>query len=141
MRGRGGAGARRVLCADVSGVDRVLAFLASVGNVDAMSEHWTDDVVLELPYADPPIVLSGRRAVQDYLREALTVFTLTLRVTDVYDCPARGVVVAEYTSEGRVTTTGKPYANQYIGVFELRGDLIGRQREFYNPVPAMHALS
>jgi ketosteroid isomerase-like protein len=38
-------------------------------------------------------------------------------------------------------TTGKPYSNRYIGVFMLRGEKVCRQREFYNPLPAIQALS
>jgi uncharacterized protein len=51
------------------------------------------------------------------------------------------VLVAEYTSEGHVTTTNKPYANSYIAIVRFRGELISNQREYYNPVPAMRALA
>jgi ketosteroid isomerase-like protein len=51
------------------------------------------------------------------------------------------VLVAEYTSEGHVTTTDKPYTNSYIAVVRFRGDLISAQREYYNPVPASRALA
>jgi ketosteroid isomerase-like protein len=74
-------------------------------------------------------------------REALALFQLRLRVTDVYVCPDRDVVIAEYVSDGYVTTTGKPYENRYIGVFVFRGENVSWQREFYNPLPARQALS
>ncbi len=123
--------------------DVVKGLLAAVsaGDVDAMAEFWTDDFVLDLPYADPPSVLEGKETVRAYLREALAMFSLRLTVTEVYECPDRDVVVAEYTSEGAVTTTGKQYANRYIGVFTLRGDRVARQREYYNPLPAARALA
>ena len=123
-------------------VDRVVEFLARVGDgdVDRLAEYWTDDFVLEFPYADPPRAIEGKSGVCAYLREALALFRMRLRVTDVYECPDRDVVIAEYVSEGQVTTTGKPYHNRYIGVFMFRGDQVSWQREFYNPIPAVEAL-
>jgi len=124
-------------------VDRVVEFLSSIGEVDVdrLAGYWTDDFVLELPYADPPRMLEGKPAVCAYLREALDLFQLRLRVTDVYVCADRDVVIAEYVSDGYVTTTGKPYENRYIGVFMFRGENVSWQREFYNPLPARRALS
>ena len=124
-------------------VDRVVEFLSSIGEVDVdrLAGYWTDDFVLELPYADPPRMLEGKPAVCAYLREALDLFQLRLRVTDVYVCADRDVVIAEYVSDGYVTTTGKPYENRYIGVFMFRGENVSCQREFYNPLPARRALS
>ena len=127
----------------VAPVDRVVEFLTSIGEVDVdrLADYWTEDFVLELPYADPPRMLEGKPAVCAYLREALALFQLRLRVTDVYLCPDRDVVIAEYVSDGYVTTTGKPYENRYIGVFMFRGENVSWQREFYNPLPARRALS
>jgi len=126
----------------MSRVDEVLGLLAAVGrgDVDGMAEHWTEDFVLELPYADPPLEIEGKEAVRAYLRQALGTFSIEISVTETLVCPERDAVVAEYVSEGHVTTTQKPYANRYIGVFLFRGDRICRQREFYNPLPAARAL-
>jgi ketosteroid isomerase-like protein len=44
------------------------------------------------------------------------------------------VVVAEYTSDGVVAATGRPYRNRYVTVFELDpSDRIRRWREYYDP--------
>ena len=51
------------------------------------------------------------------------------------------MLLAEYTSTGHVTTTGKPYENRYVGVVRFRDGLICEQREYYNPLPAIRALS
>jgi ketosteroid isomerase-like protein len=122
--------------------DRVVDFLTAVGDgdVDRLAEYWTDDFVLEFPYADPPRALEGKSAVCAHLREALDTFRIRLRVTDVYQCPDREVIIAEYVSDGEVATTGRPYQNRYIGVFMFRGEKITWQREFYNPIPALEAL-
>lgn len=126
-----------------SAVKRVRSFLDAVsdGDLDAMAAHWTDDFVLEMPYAAPSVRLEGKEAVRSYLDQALGLFSLRMTLTDVYECPAQGVVVAEYESEGRVASTGKPYANRYVGIFHFEGEHIRHQREYYNPVPAAEALS
>ena len=50
-------------------------------------------------------------------------------------------LVAEYASDGTVTTTGKFYANTYIGVYRFRDGKLCGVREYYNPVPATAALT
>jgi ketosteroid isomerase-like protein len=101
----------------------------------------TDDFVLELPYADPPVTVKGKEAVRAYLTPALATFAMQLDGTDFFSGDDPDVLVAEYVSVGHVTTTGKPYANSYIAVVRFRDDLICGQREYYNPVPALKALA
>lgn len=114
----------------------------SVGNGDmaAQMDSCTDDVVLELPYADPPVRLEGKDAIRAHVGPALDVFQFRLRTTAVYDCADPDMLVAEYTSEGRVTTTGRDYQNSYIGLVRFRDGLICFQREYYNPLVAARAL-
>jgi uncharacterized protein len=106
-----------------------------------MLENYTDDLVLELPYADPPSVLEGREVVRSYLSGAFSVFKFRLDITSVFETVDPDVLVVEYASEGRVETTGKPYVNAYIGVYWFRDGLICRVREYYNPVPSIEALT
>lgn len=131
------------MASSTSAVQRVRSFLDAVtrGDLAAIAAHWCDDFVLEMPYATPPLRLEGKEAVRSYLGQALGLFSLHMTMTDVYECPAQGVVIAEYESEGQVTSTGKPYANRYVGIFHLEGEKIRHQREYYNPVPAAEALS
>ncbi len=119
------------------------ASLASVarGDVDAQLEHCTDDLVMEFPYSDPPRTMEGKETIRAHLRSVLTTFEIELEMTQVYECVDPDLLVAEYTSTGRVTTTGKPYANRYVGVVRFRDGLICEQREYYNPVPAVRALT
>ena len=119
---------------------RSLAAL-SRGDLEGHLVGCSDDFVLELPYADPPQTVTGKEAVRAYLAPALATFSMHLDITRLVNCLDPDVLIAEYTSEGHVTTTDKPYANSYIAIVQFRGDLICAQREYYNPVPALHALA
>lgn len=115
---------------------------AAVGRADVSGQldSFTEDVVLELPYADPPVRLEGKDAIRAHVGPALEIFRFQLHITDVYDCADPDTLVLEYRSEGHVTTTGKEYRNTYISVVHFRDGLICHQREYYNPVPARRAL-
>jgi ketosteroid isomerase-like protein len=122
------------------------AFISSLaalsnGDLEGALERCTDDFLLELPYADPPGTIHGKEAVRAYLLPALATFSMRLDVTRLINCLDPDMLVAEYTSEGVVTTTNKPYANSYVSIIRFRGDLICAQREYYNPVPAMRSLA
>lgn len=111
------------------------------GDVDGQLARYTDDAVLEMPFADPPVRIEGKPALRSRLEPALAIFHFTLSVTEVHECAEPDTLVLEYTSQGVVTTTGRPYANAYIGVFRFREGLICFQREYYNPVAAQRALA
>jgi ketosteroid isomerase-like protein len=119
---------------------RSLAAL-SKGDLEGHLAGCTDDFVLELPYADPPKTITGKEAVRIYLTPALTTFSMQLDLTRIISGSDPDVLIAEYTSEGHVTTTNRPYSNSYIAILRFRGDLICAQREYYNPVPALRALA
>jgi ketosteroid isomerase-like protein len=115
---------------------------AAVGRADVSGQidSFTDDVVLELPYADPAVRLEGKDAIRAHVGPALETFRFQLQITDVYECADPDTLVMEYRSEGQVTTTGKEYRNNYICVVRFRDGLICHQREYYNPLPAARAL-
>ncbi len=118
---------------------RSLAAL-SRGDLEGHLAGCSDDFVLELPYADPPVTVTGKEAVRAYLTPALATFSMHLDITRLIHGLDPDVLIAEYTSEGHVTTTNKPYANSYIAIVRFRDGLICAQREYYNPVPASRAL-
>jgi ketosteroid isomerase-like protein len=127
-------------------VDHERAIVSSLdalsrGDIGAHLANCTEDVVVEFPYARAPVRIEGRDELGRYLERALGVFSLELKVARILITSDPDVVVAEYESTGRVTTTDKPYANAYITIFEFDGPLIARQREYYNPIPAVEALS
>ncbi len=111
------------------------------GDVAAQLEHCADDIVLELPYADPPVRLQGKEAIRAHVEPALEIFRFVLEITSVYECLDPDTLILEYTSEGTVTSTGKGYRNSYVGVVRFRDGLICFQREYYNPAVAARALT
>jgi uncharacterized protein len=113
----------------------------SRGDVDAHCQHLADDVVLEFPFASPPVRVEGRESVRAYLRGALEVFELTLSISRAIEADAGAILVVEFESDGIAKPTQRPYQNSYVAIFEFRDDKICAQREYYNPVRAADALS
>ncbi|MGC0415010.1 nuclear transport factor 2 family protein [Embleya sp. AB8] len=120
--------------------ERLLAAVTA-GDRAAQVACYHPDVVLEFPYAAPPVRVEGKAAVDAYLAVALGVFELRLTVTRVHDCVDPDTVIVEFTGTGRARTTDRPYANTYLAVLAFRDGLVVGQREFYNPVPAVQALT
>lgn len=105
-------------------------------DVDALGGLYTDDYVLELPYAKPePKRVEGLATVQEYLRAAFEMFRFTLTITDVYEVEP-DFLIAEYTSAGRIVPTDQPYANAYIGLWRFRDGRVSFTREYYDPMAA-----
>ena len=112
----------------------------SRGDVAGHLANCTEDVVVEFPFATPPVRIKGNDALGRYLSQALDVFSLSLTLTRVIVGEDPDLVVAEYESVGSVSTTSREYQNSYITIFAFRGPLIRSQREYYNPLPALAAL-
>lgn len=112
------------------------------GDTRTLAELYTEDYTLELPYAGlEPIKVSGLATVGTYLAEALQTFKFTLTLGEVYDLTDPDVLIAEYVSQGEVTTTGAPYANTYIGIWRFRNGQVCGTKEWYNPLIAAEALA
>ena len=112
------------------------------GDATALASLYTDDYTLELPYASPdPIKVSGLANVGAYVGEALKVFRFTLTLTEIYDLADPDILIAEYASQGEVTTTGAPYNNTYIGIWRFRNGQVCGTKEWYNPEISAKALA
>ena len=114
----------------------------SMGDADAVVAHYTDDYVMELPYAHPdkPDITEGKEAVRERLVRAFKIFRFTLHITEVYPCVDPDLIIAEYTSQGEVIPTGRRYSNRYIGLWRFRGGKVCFTREYLNPEAAKAAL-
>ena len=110
-------------------------------SADKMLEQYTDDLVLEMPYTEPAVTLEGKPTILKYLTGAFKVFQFSIDITDVHELVDPTMLILEYTSKGTVTTTGKLYANRYVGVYWFRDDKICRVREYFNPAITAESLA
>ncbi len=115
----------------------------SMGDADAVVAHYTDDYVMELPYAHPekPDRTEGKEVVRERLVRAFKIFRFSLQITEVYPCVDPDLLIAEYTSEGEVIPTGRRYSNRYIGLWHFRDGKVCFTREYLNPEIARAALA
>ena len=111
----------------------------AVANADQMLESWTEDLVYEERFSDPPRRIDGKDATRAYFSKAGSVFRMSLELTAVHECLDPDKLVLEYTSHGQVVATGAPYENSYIGVYRFRDGRIWQVREFHNPLITQRA--
>ena len=118
--------------------DLVLRAFAAVGagDADAQVANYTEDIVLEFPFTDPPTVVLGRSAVHERLTKAFKVFQFDLEISDVHACLDPDELIVEFTGSGSYLPNGAPYENRYIAVFNFRDGKICRQREYFDPTQA-----
>lgn len=121
----------------------VEAAFEGISNADAEQQlaNYTDDMILELAFTDPPVRIEGKQHALSFLSDAFAVYKMRLTITRVHQCLDPDELIVEFTSEGHLATTGKPYANVYIVVLQFRDGRIYFQREFFNPLIAERALS
>ena len=125
---------------NLAAVRRYFAGAATV-DVEQMLEPWTDDLVYEEAFSDPPRRIEGKEVLRPYFSKAGEVFRMSLEITAVHECVDPDELILEYVSNGEVLTTGRPYANTYIGVYRFRDGKIWQVKEFHNPVITQRARS
>ena len=109
------------------------------GNSEVFSNLYTEDWVLELPYSEPPKVLTGINEILTYLKPQMGKLEFTLTLTEIFECLDPNLLIAEYVSEGRSTITNKPYQNTYIGLWRFREGKICGVKEYLNQLIATEA--
>jgi ketosteroid isomerase-like protein len=124
-------------------VERALDLLLR-HDMAAFAGLWAEDGVLEFPFAQPgsPQRIEGRLAVQEYLRDYPDLL-------DVREIPERAVhrtedpevVVVEFTVDGAVVATGKPYTMRYIAVITVRDGEIRHYRDYWSPAAAAEIVT
>ena len=113
----------------------------SAADADQMLANYTEDLILEMPYAAGLHVLEGREKIRKFLHAAFKTLQFRLRITAVHDTIDPEMAVVEYVSEGVAPLTGKPYGNVYIGVYWFRDGLIYHVKEFFDPTLTAEALT
>lgn len=116
-------------------VQRAFAAVGA-GDADAQVANYTEDIVLEFPFTDPPTIVSGRTAVHERLKNAFKVFHFNLTISEVHACLDPDELIVEFTGSGSYLPNGAPYENRYIAVFNFRDGKICRQREYFDPTQA-----
>ncbi|MET0236521.1 MAG: nuclear transport factor 2 family protein [Kibdelosporangium sp.] len=104
---------------------------------------WAVDGVMEFPFApaDRPQRLTGRAAVEDYVRDypaQLDVRAITSQT--VYDTTDPAVVIVEFEVAGVVVPTSQPYQARYIAVITARDGEISNYRDYWNPQAAAELM-
>src|SRR6202008_4122692 len=100
-------------------IERGLDGLAGPGH---FFDLLADDAVFEYVITVPgyPRRVQGRDAVADLYRPYGTMLVLDgCALIGVHRDAMTGVVVLEYSSQGRAVATGNPYANRYISVITV----------------------
>ena len=109
----------------------------SASDADAISELWTEDAVLEFPFAPKgfPQSVEGHAAIDNYFRTALAVVTPIAYpdriVTPLADPNA---CVIEFGSELTVGDDPTVRDNKYITIVRTRGGKIAHFKEHYDSV-------
>ncbi len=118
-------------------------FMAAIGAQDfvALEAVCQPDLLVELPYSNPPQRLDGFAAYRAAVEPSLEIFRFSLSVTALHEMTDPDALVAEYTSDGIAVPSGKPYRNVYIGIWRFRDGRVAGLREFFNPDRATQALA
>jgi uncharacterized protein len=121
-------------------IEKGLDGLAGPGHFfDLLAEDVTIDYVITVP--GYPRHVEGRAAVAELYRPYGTAIILDRCFDlDVHHDAAKGTVVLEYASEGRIVATGRPYSNKYISVLTLRDGEVAHWRDYLDPIAVFDAL-
>jgi ketosteroid isomerase-like protein len=118
-------------------------FLEAEFNLDAegMIAELADDIVIEFPNAFDGMEsrYEGKEVVSAMIRDWITSFWSELRSTrmDIRPEADPNRAVAEYRSEGKIASNGKPYIQKYAGVFIVRDGKLAYHAEYFDPLPVM----
>lgn len=120
---------------------QVLAGLKA-GDVQALLDRCTEDVVFEFPFAPHgrPTRLEGKPAVGEYLG-AIASLAVLERVTnlEMHQTVDPNVAVIEFSVTGRVRGSDSTFERSYIVVLTVRDGLVVRYRDYWNPLASFTA--
>ncbi|MGA5315277.1 nuclear transport factor 2 family protein [Streptomyces pseudogriseolus] len=114
----------------------------AAGRVDEWVELFTEDGVLEFPYAPPgyPTRLQERDELRAHMAAFPKAFRVEMKDVRIHETVDPTLVIAELRCEGVALETGRPYDQTYISVVETRDGRISRYVDYWNPLVAMEAL-
>jgi len=114
------------------------------GDWDALLDLYTEDTVIEMPFAPPGIpVVSDGAALRARITGMAQARPWNYEAADdvrVHETTDPEVIIVEYTLRGTVTATGKPLAMSFAMVITVRDGKIVHSRDYGNPLTTFAAL-
>lgn len=98
---------------------------------------FTDDAVMEFPFAPSgyPNRLDGHAAVHEYLIGYPDWLDIRrIKDSTVHQTHDPQIIIAEFSAEGVVVASGKPYEARYITVLTVRDGRITHFRDYWSPL-------
>ncbi len=123
-------------------VDRHLAALLAE-DIPAWVDLWAEDGVFEFPFAPEGYVkrLDGKAAIANYMSGFPEKIKINkFNVIKLMDSPDGDEGFLEFTCEGTVVPTGRPYNMHYVSFLRLRDGKLTLYRDFWNPLVAIEAF-
>jgi len=122
-------------------VDTLFTYM-SQGRVEDCLDLFTDDLKMEVPFQSPGMTWkchdkSALRALLTWVRDNFVPFGIS--ASQSWEMLPDGLVVL-YATEAVRERTGRPYNNDYVGLFFFEGDRIARWLEYHNPMVTVVAL-
>ncbi|MEV5729094.1 nuclear transport factor 2 family protein [Streptomyces pharetrae] len=114
----------------------------SAGQIDQWVELFTDDGVLEFPYAPAgfPESVKGKTELHEYMKNFPEHFEVEFTDLRFHETTDPALVIAEFASRGTALATGRPYNQRYISLVETRDGRISRYVDYWNPQVAAESL-
>jgi uncharacterized protein len=106
---------------------------------DLLAEDVVFDFVITVP-GYPRHVVGQDNFIELYRGYGATFFLDRCYDLRVHHSPATSSVVLEYSSQGKVVTTGYPYSNRYISVAIIKDRKVSEWRDYLDPLRVFAAL-
>ncbi len=115
-------------------VDHALDLLIA-HDMPAFADLFEHDGVMEFPLATGGAIreVRGRDALHDYLDDYASLLDIRSLDRTVHVTTDPEVVIVEFTVDGVIVATDRPYRMVYIAVITVRDDAIVRYRDYWNP--------
>jgi len=110
---------------------------------DEWIELWSDDGVLEFPYAPAGRrrAYQGKADILAYMKHATgRIVADSVEQMRVFPMLDPDIAVAELTIKGRAVATDAPYNQSFVIFFEVQDGKVRRHREYWNPLITIDAL-
>lgn len=118
------------------------AYQTLLGKWDEWIELWAEDGELEFPFAPTgrQSIYRGKADILAYMKAASGKMKIdgvtAMNVTPALD-PHK--ITVELTVKGQILSTGLPYNQRYVFMFEVKDGKLSRYREYWNPLVSIDA--